>query len=223
MIAAITGLIAGLLHVVTGPDHMAAIAPLAVRGQRRAWVSGVRWGLGHASGVVAVGVLSILLRNVLPIDSISSWSERFVGVILIGIGCWGLRNALRMHVHEHQHHDEPHAHLHAHAPARPHPAPTVHVHTHTAFGIGTLHGLAGSSHFLGVLPALAFATNADAAAYLISFGVGTIAAMAIFASGIGLISSRLAVNGVRAYRNMMCACSVAAMGIGVWWLLQLRA
>jgi len=41
MIAVITGLIAGLIHVLTGPDHLTAIAPLAVRRPHRAWIPGV--------------------------------------------------------------------------------------------------------------------------------------------------------------------------------------
>jgi hypothetical protein len=44
MIVVITGLIAGLIHVLTGPDHLTAIAPLAVRRPKAAWIPGVRFG-----------------------------------------------------------------------------------------------------------------------------------------------------------------------------------
>ncbi len=57
MIAAITGLIAGMIHVWSGPDHLAAIAPLAVRTPRRAWAPGARWGMGHSAGVAVIGLL----------------------------------------------------------------------------------------------------------------------------------------------------------------------
>jgi hypothetical protein len=55
IIAAWTGLTLGAVQVWMGPDHLAAIAPLAVRRARRAWLPGARWGLGHSAGVVLVG------------------------------------------------------------------------------------------------------------------------------------------------------------------------
>src|SRR5215475_4368561 len=82
MIAAITGLIAGIIHVWSGPDHLAAIAPLAVRRPFRSWIPGARWGLGHSVGVGLIGVLSLLLRNLIPRELISQWGERLVGVML---------------------------------------------------------------------------------------------------------------------------------------------
>lgn len=220
MFAVLTGLAAGALHVLSGPDHLTAVAPLAVRRPRRAWQPGVRWGLGHSAGVACVGLLSLLLRELIPLEWLSSWGERLVGVMLVGIGLWALRIALRKSVHEHEHeHDgESHVHFHLHHAPLEHPAAGAHIHTHAAFGIGTLHGLAGSSHFLGVLPALAFPTKTQAAAYLLAFGVGTIAAMAMFSWGIGWLAARFATRGVKVYRCLMGASAVASMGVGGFWL-----
>src|SRR5262245_60948125 len=156
MFVILSGLLAGTLHVWSGPDHLAAIAPLAVRHPRRGWVPGARWGLGHSAGVALVGLASLWLRELLPVDLLSSWGERLVGVMLLGIGFWGLRRALKIHTHEHEHDGEKHVHMHAHAHKVPHEHDGAHHHSHAAFGIGILHGLAGSSHFLGVLPALFF-------------------------------------------------------------------
>ncbi|MBI5387928.1 MAG: sulfite exporter TauE/SafE family protein [Verrucomicrobia bacterium] len=223
MIAILTGLVAGLGHVFSGPDHLAAVAPLAVESRKKAWAAGLRWGLGHTSGVLIVGVLFVFLKDLLPTELISSWSERLVGVVLIGIGLWGFRTALkkRIHVHEHSHGGPEHAHVHVHDSTTAHkPAePRRHVHTHTAFAVGTLHGLAGSSHLLGVLPALTFATRQESFSYLGAFGVGNILAMIAFAGAIGLISRGFADRGVRGYQYLMYACSVAAMGVGVYWLV----
>src|SRR5262245_8452511 len=117
MIALLTGLIAGTIHVWSGPDHLAAIAPLAVRRPQRSWVPGVRWGVGHSAGVALIGLLSLWLRDLLPVDLLSSWGERLVGVMLLGIGLWGLRKAFRnkIHTHEHEHDGERHVHVHVHA------------------------------------------------------------------------------------------------------------
>ena len=122
MLSILAGFAAGAGHVLAGPDHLGAVGPLAARSPQNAWKSGLRWGLGHTAGVLIVGVLFLALREVLPIDLISGWSERLVGVVLIAIGAWGLRTALgrRLHVHEHRHGTEHHAHVHVHDPKTAH-------------------------------------------------------------------------------------------------------
>jgi sulfite exporter TauE/SafE len=220
MIPIITGLIAGAVHVVTGPDHLTAVAPLAVRRPRRAWLPGVRWGFGHSAGVGLVGLLSLWLRDLIPVDLLSSWGERFVGVMLFGIGLWALHRAFKknVHTHEHEHDGDRHVHFHVHQRREDHYARRAHLHTHAAFGIGTLHGLAGSSHFLGVLPALAFPTRTEAVAYLIAFGLGTICAMAAFSWSMGWLAARFTNRGLKLYRGLMGVCALAAIGVGCFWL-----
>ena len=222
MFAAVTGLVAGVIHVGSGPDHLAAIAPLAARSRRReSWVPGARWGIGHSAGVGVIGILSLWLRDLLPLDLLSSWGERLVGVMLIGIGEWALRKALRIHAHEHEHEGERHLHLHAHSPRLEHEAAEAHhQHTHAAFGIGLLHGLAGSSHFLGVLPILAFPTRVQALSYLVAFAVGTVVCMAAFSWLVGLLASRCAASSTKVYRGLMTFCAAAAMAVGVFWLVH---
>ena len=225
MISVLTGLLLGATHVVSGPDHLAAVAPFAAESRRKAWEVGLRWGVGHAGGVMFIGLLSLLLRDWLPLAAISSWSERLVGVVLIGIGLWGARRALRGHVHthEHQHDGQRHVHIHTHDGATAHSHPqgngSEHRHTHAAFAVGTLHGVAGSSHFLGVLPALALPTMTEAVWYLSAYGVGTVVAMVVFSSLVGWSARSLAASSAQAYRQMLAACSLAAVVLGGWWLL----
>lgn len=220
MIPIVAGLVAGAAHVLAGPDHLTAIAPLAVCRPQRAWLPGVRWGLGHSTGVGLVGVLALALRGLIPVEWLSSWGERAVGVMLFGIGLWALRGALRTHIHahEHEHDGERHVHFHIHRHRHGHEAAAAHWHAHAAFGIGVLHGLAGSSHFLGVLPALALPTTMAAAAYLVAFALGTIGAMAAFSWGVGRLAAGSVRRGVSLYRGLMGACALAAMGVGGFWL-----
>jgi hypothetical protein len=216
MLIVITGAVAGLFHVLSGPDHLAAVAPLALDGRRRGWIAGWTWGLGHASGVVVVALLGVLLRDILPpIDVLSAWSERFVGAALIGIGLWALSRGLRIAPARHQHGEWSHDHLHVQAGA----AWIRRLgHAHASFCMGVLHGMAGSSHFFGVLPALALPTTSDAVLYIASFGVGTIAAMTIFAAAVGSIAVG-SVHGTRAYRAMMSAAALLAIVAGGVWLM----
>jgi sulfite exporter TauE/SafE len=221
MFALITGLLAGALHVWSGPDHLTAIAPLAVRSKKNSWTTGFRWGIGHSLGVAIVGGLSLILREIIPIEAISGWSESLVGVMLILIGIWGFRKAFqtRIHTHTHKHNDEEHQHIHIHSNPKLHKKPEAHIHTHAALGIGILHGFAGSSHFVGILPALAFSTTIQSIIYIIAFGIGTIISMVLFASGMGFLSEKFAFNSEIAYKWLLSLCASAACIVGVFWLI----
>jgi len=225
MLELLAGLAAGVLHVWSGPDHLGAIAPLALRQRNRSWALGARWGVGHSAGVALVALIALAARDLVSADLVSAWGERIVGVTLVAIGLWGLRIALSTRLHEHRHAHDGHEHAHVHAHAHPHAAqPSIfaarapHVHTHAAMGVGVLHGLAGSSHFLGVLPALAFPTQAQVLLYIGGFAAGTIVAMACFGALIDWIGRRFAFGGERAYRGLMGAFASAAIGIGGFWL-----
>jgi len=211
------GIGAGLVHVFSGPDHLAAIAPLAMKRVQGAWRTGLRWGVGHASGVAFVGILSLLLRGLLPVNLISNWSDRLVGALLIGIGLWTLRKALLVHTHSHEHEGESHQHIHVHSRDGKAHSAKRHVHTHAAFGIGTLHGLSGSSHFLAIIPALAMPSTALAIIYLGCYGLGTVLAMILFATAINSLSMRFA-GAAKMYRGFLFACSAVAVSVGCLWM-----
>ena len=220
MLIAITGLMAGVVHVLSGPDHLAAVAPLAIAERRRGWLAGWTWGVGHASGVVVVAVLAVLLRDVVPdvfpaIDTISNWSERLVGGALIGVGLWALRRGVRLAPAPHGHGPQVHGHLHVQTG----PGWLRRLgHAHASFYLGVLHGVAGSSHFFGVLPALALPTQGAALAYIAAFGVGTVTAMTAFATAVGYSGSRIP-HAAALHRGMMFAASALAIIIGGYWLI----
>jgi len=191
MTLALAGLVAGLVHVLSGPDHLAAIAPYAVTGKARAWRMGVRWGIGHGTGVLIVGVLALLLRQALPVAMLSAWSESSVGLVLVAIGIWGLRAA---------------------RPGRARP----HVHGRVAVAVGTLHGLAGSSHLLGILPALALPSDVAAGAYLLAFVAGSVCGMGAFSALLGSIADR----GAAMQRALLALSSAVAIGVGCFWIFH---
>lgn len=202
MFACFAGLAAGLLHVFSGPDHLAAVAPLALSGKTsrgarglrvEGWRVGLQWGLGHTAGVLLIATLLLFIKEQLPLDAISAYSERIVGVSLILVGAWGIRGAW----------------------VRRCEGAKVQGHSHAgaSFAMGIIHGLAGSSHLFGVLPALAFATRPESALFLGGFGMGAMAAMSAFAAGIGFMSIRFA-----RFNSVLYASSAAALVIGGFWL-----
>jgi hypothetical protein len=136
---------------------------------------------------------------------------------------WGLHRAFSTRVHTHPHAHGPHVHSHthththavsldaAHAAAR-------HTHTHAAFAIGVLHGLAGSSHVLGVVPALALPGLSGSLGYLGGFGFGTVAAMSGFAMAAGQVAVGAQLRGPVAMRWLLSAWSTLALIVGIAWL-----
>jgi hypothetical protein len=207
---------AGLVHVLTGPDHLAAVAPMAAADRERGWFAGWTWGIGHASGVVVVAMLAVLLRDLLPpVDILSAWGERLVGAALVGIGVWGLRRSLTIGAEAHAH--GVYSHRHLHVQSGPRWARRL-GHAHASFYIGVLHGVAGSSHFLGVLPALALPTPAAALVYITAFGAGTVLAMTAFAAVVGSAGVRLD-YGTAGHRRLMMSAAVLALAVGGWWLV----
>ncbi|MGH9256243.1 MAG: sulfite exporter TauE/SafE family protein [Vicinamibacterales bacterium] len=216
MLYAVTGALAGVFHVLAGPDHLAAVAPLAVDGPRRGWLAGWTWGIGHASGVVVVALLAVLFRDALPpTNVISGWSERLVGAALIVVGVWALRRSMRLVPAPHVHGPVLHDHLHVQAGPR-----WIRRlgHAHASFCLGVLHGMAGSSHFLGVVPALALPTRADAVTYISAFGAGTVAAMTVFAALVSHATGH-ARRHHDAHRALLTAAALLAIIIGGIWLM----
>jgi hypothetical protein len=209
MIPILTGLAAGGLHVFSGVDHLAALAPIAVEDPSSAGRTGAYWGFGHGLGVVIVGAIGLALRSFVDVDAWSGWAEFFVGFLLVGVGVWALARASRLeiHGHPHEHDSEAHQHIHSHDPGG-------RKHLHAAFGVGIFHGMAGSGHLFGVLPALALPTG-EAAVYLISYLVAAVVAMSGFAYVLGYFADK---GGPVWVRRLMYGSGSLAIIVGIIWI-----
>lgn len=220
ILAIATGLAAGLIHVVSGPDHLAAVLPFAVDAPKRSFKLGVFWGLGHGLGVIILGVAFLLLREVAPIERVSQFSELLVGVLLVGLGIWAVRRSrlVVVHAHEHEHSEDEHAHAHVHI-ADPsvdrddHPASGKHTaHHHSTLGFGLVHGLAGVGHLIAASPLLALGKIA-AGVYLTSYLLGGVLAMSVFARLAGLLASR-----PQHLPKALGFAGVTSVAVGVFWV-----
>jgi len=219
MITVLTGLVAGGLHVVSGPDHIAALAPIAVNRPQRAIRLGAIWGLGHGMGVAVLGGLGIWAKAWVDVQVISGFSELMVGVLLIGMGLWAFRVASRftLHSHDHEHDAEGgHAHVHVHMGMEAHDAASHAHHERAAFGVGVLHGAAGAGHLFGVLPSLALPTQ-QAAIYLAAYFVSAVASMTLVGAILGRIAGS---HRTRRLQRLMQICGLVALSVGVFWLSQ---
>ncbi|KAI3913519.1 hypothetical protein MKW92_053089 [Papaver armeniacum] len=75
-----TGFFAGCLHTLSGPDHLAALAPLSI-------------GRTRMESQVIFGLLFLLLKDRLHIEILQTWGTRIVGLTLLFIGATGIKEA----------------------------------------------------------------------------------------------------------------------------------
>jgi len=197
-----TGLAAGFGHVLLGPDHVAALAPFSVEAHRDAWRVGLRWGIGHALGLIAVALVFVSAADWLDVAWLEGIGAYLVGAVLIAVGTWGLLHQRRAVAQYTSAADGAHEHQH--------------VHTTAALSIGTLHGLVGTGSTLAVLPAAGMHSWAESSVYLAGFGLGTVVSMMGIAWLLGALSPREQRGA--AYRRVFVAASLASLAFGMLWI-----
>lgn len=125
-VAAVAALL-GLRHAAD-PDHLTAIVSLRLRNDVNApHRLGLAWGLGHAVTMVAIGIPLILLAAQLP-KPLQSGLEVAVGMLIATLALRAIHTAV-------------HGRIEA-LPARS---------RRGAFGIGLLHGAAGSATIVALI------------------------------------------------------------------------
>lgn len=222
------GIIAAALHVISGPDHLAAVTPFAIESKKKAWKVGLFWGIGHLLGMLFIGLLFLFFKELIPIEKISEHSEQFVGFILIGLGLWIFLKIFKE--------EKKHKHLHVHVQNNPiihehphnHTSEKVHTHTHpnlkqgniASLSVGFIHGLAGVAHFLLFLPVIGFSSKLDSVKYIIGFAIGTLIAMIAFAMVVGKVAaySKQDHNDTF-FKGIRLAGGLFAFIIGIYWVI----
>jgi ABC-type nickel/cobalt efflux system permease component RcnA len=83
------GIIAGLVHVLLGPDHLCTIITLsACQGVEAFWF-GVRWAGGHLSGMAVIGLLFVTLNyHNFSMEMYEHYAYYCVGFMLMFIGVY---------------------------------------------------------------------------------------------------------------------------------------
>lgn len=208
------GTAASVLHVVSGPDHLAAVTPLAIETRRKVWRIGLYWGFGHLTGMLLIGVLFLLFKEYIPLEKISEHSEQLVGFVLIAIGVWALISIFyrtkKQHTHSHE--------TNAVEPLESKDKKGV-QNLWSSYGIGVLHGLAGIAHFFLLLPVLGFENQIDGAQYVVGFGLGTLFAMTVYTYLLGKLASYSKTkNSNSLFRTIRIAGALFAIVIGVYWI-----
>lgn len=190
--------VAGFAHAFE-TDHLVAVGTIVTRRTtaRAAIKDGVLWGLGHTSTLLLVALVFVLGRLVLHLGPFR-YLEASVGAMLVGLGgvrLWRMR--------------------HAPSPGHAHPEPAFSL----AYGVGLVHGLAGSGALLlSVLTQLK--SSWDGLRYLLVFGAGSVVGMMVAAGVFSLPFSvaLLQSSGLRTALTVLS--SVVCVGLGLKVLYQ---
>lgn len=212
----------GLRHA-SDPDHLVAVTSLVAADDgdtRGAARLGAWWGLGHASMLVVIGIPLIAFKSQLP-AWLEAGAEKAIGIVIVILALrvivrWA-RGDYRAGRHPHADAQPPgHSHSHLRQGERP-----AHGHRpvrtpRQAFGIGVLHGLAGTGAVVLLLLA-ALPTQLEAGLALAVFAPMSLVSMALCTTAFVWVLTRPLVEPV--YRGVL----IPAMGLfgimfGVWYM-----
>jgi ABC-type nickel/cobalt efflux system permease component RcnA len=203
----------GLRHA-SDPDHLVAVTSLVAadgRDTRRAAALGAWWGLGHGGTLLVVGLPLILLKSELP-----AWlelgAERAVGVVILLLAGRVVWKWLRGDYRVGPHFEQPHRHVYR---AFDHGHHHIRSPRH-AFGIGLLHGLAGTGAVVLLLVA-ALPSQLEAAGALLLFAPMSVLSMAACTSVFAWALTRPVLEPV--YRSVLIP-GFGAFGMlfGTWYV-----
>ena len=198
MFAFLAGVAAGLLHVFSGPDHLAAVAPLAADGRRSQWRTGLEWGIGHTTGVRADRP-AVVVDSPAPSARCDLRLQRASGrLALIAVGAWGIRGAWMQR-----------SQWCRRVRRTRMPAPRSPLERFTAWRAAPLVWYLAGARIFG-------AVRFDAVPR--GLRPGAMAGMTAFAAGVGMIAIRCG-SDHRRYRGLLYASSAAALVIGGFWLV----
>lgn len=187
--AAAGGVLAGGLHAISGPDHLAAVLPRCIG--KRWWVSsriGALWAFGHGISAGLLGLFAFFVKGRLSrgagatamVQSLASWAEVAVGASLIAIGALGIKEAREWKS------DEADLEL---SPSKGVSAPKGGGNRAVLFN-GLLHGFSWDGT-PSLAPALALPTVGGVLVFLTAYCAGTILAMSTATTLIGEGSLRI--------------------------------
>jgi len=208
----------GMLHALDADHVMAVTGLVANKSDRRSALRFcLRWAVGHGLVLLIVGALVFGLGMSIP-HSLSHNAEILVGVMLIIIGVIVLLNLYRKrtHVHFHAHDGLPaHAHWHEHSKQElSQHKHAGHRHEHGPMLVGMLHGLAGSSPLLAIIPISMLQSPAIGLLYLLLFSSGVLLAMLLFGGVLGVAMQAIQRAGDRLFMAVRALTGLSAIVLG---------
>ena len=158
-------------------DHIIAVANFLRKADtlKSAVKISVSWALGHMVTAAIVTTILYVFRESLLTAFLTNF-EKVVGVMLVVLGLFSLKDLFGLHSHTHEHEGTRHEHPHRHARDF-----KGHIHKHM-FGIGIVHGLASNDELMILFTAsLGLATLSGILFGVAVFSLGVVLGMVVFA------------------------------------------
>jgi hypothetical protein len=195
-LAALYGAGSGILHAVTGPDHVLSLGPTALLHPGRSFRIGMRWGAGHALGTLLLSIPLLFLARAVELAVFASLGERLSGLALLLMGLWSLR-----------------------AQGRPSSAGSkrrdARAERRDPLLIGLVHGIGGAGSLLLLLPVLVSGSVEKTLLFLIAFALGSTLAMAALTAVFAKIGFKLEKSLISRAQVVMAGISIV---LGSVWL-----
>lgn len=185
-------------------DHLIAVSSLVSRRERvlHAIRDGIFWGLGHTSTIILIGLIMIVGGIQIPEQGFR-WMEGLVGLMLVVLGAFRLykrfirkaaaTTATEAHSHEHHH--------------------------RLAYGVGFVHGLAGSGALI-LLVMTEMQGTMNMLGYLVTFGIGSIVGMMVAAGLFSLPTAKPILNKKLLQDAFVIISSLLCLGYGTWLMIE---
>ena len=175
-------------------DHLVAVGNIVTKRKNlsHAVKDGVYWGLGHSSTILLIGLL-IIVGKATFLHSYFSYLEGLVGVMLVLLGIYRLYQYFR---------DQKVESEGGHSP-------------HLAYGVGLMHGLAGSGAMI-LLVMAEMENSLNSLIYLLIFGIGSVAGMLVAAGIFSLPFSQKITNNQVLQAGLIILSSILCIGYGFY-------
>ncbi len=182
-------------------DHLVAVGNIVSKRDRMvlAMKDGIYWGLGHTSTIFLIGLIMIIGKSTF-LNGYFGYLEAAVGLMLILLGLFRLYQPFNKT-------DQNNTLIIADG------------NHHLAYGIGLIHGLAGSGAMI-LLVMTEIQGSFNSMVYLFIFGIGSIAGMLVAASIFSLPFSKKITENQNLQLGLVIFSSLLCIGYGIYVMIE---
>ncbi len=189
----LTGFYLGGIHILSAPDHLAAIVPLSLMDRKRSWRIGLLWGAGHLIGLLGLGILLFYFKSLINLETLTHYEMLYIAILLLLVGIWIIYKSKNSSLLQTK---KTHGHL-----------------SKITIGTGIIHGFLGFSHVYTLAPALSM-NDVDFFSYFGGFAFGSIVSVVSFTYLLCFLPERL-LNKQSFYQKIMLGSGILTTLIGI--------
>ena len=213
-----TALGLGIFHALDA-DHVAAVSNLTGTPSKpkKLWLLCSHWALGHGLTLLLVGTAVLLLGLAVP-HQLSQFAEKLVGYILVILGILALWDISSNSFRKHFLPEKPIERLN---PKKDTPSFLVFENDKSspkALLIGMVHGLAGSTPLLVLIPIANQNSAWEGLGYLVVFSVGVLFSMVLFGWMLGIVLTWFDTRLLSFAMGFRTLIAFWAIGLGGYWI-----